>query len=412
LNQFNILYKFQYGFRKGCSTSTAIVELVEFLLSNIDNKCIVGGLFIDLKKAFDTLDHNILLKKLEYYGIRGLANDLIRSYLKNRQQYVAIEDSRSSLQTFNIGVPQGSNIGPLLFLIYINDLGNLPLKGIPRLFADDSAMFYPNRDASVIISDMNDDLKILIQFFNSNLLSLNLGKTKYMLFRSPRKKIPVHVNPSVGQTTIEKVQTFKYLGLALDPTFSWGSHIDHVYRKISSLCGLLYRVRPFVPRYALLKFYFGCIHSHLQYLVIVWGQACKSKLKKLQVLQNRCLKIIYALPQLHSTLNLYTNLEHNALPILGLCELQSCLFIFDVTKNPNMHHNITLPARAHDRNTRYANNLVRSRSLSTLGQTRISFYGSSVYNKIPEHFKLTNNRYLFKKSLKQYFRSKINTFII
>lgn len=173
INQNNILYKYQYGFRKGCSTTTATVELVEFLLSKIDSKCIVGGLFLDLKKAFDKLTHRILLQKLECYGFRGLANDIIKSYLTDRQQFVAIDGCRSSLQTVNVGVPQGSNIGPLLFLIYINDLGNLPLQGIPRLFADDTAIFYPSNDTPSIISSINSDLQILMQYFDCNLLSLN-----------------------------------------------------------------------------------------------------------------------------------------------------------------------------------------------------------------------------------------------
>lgn len=412
MSKHNILYKFQYGFRKGCSTTTAIVELVDFLISEIDNKNVIGGLFLDLKKAFDTLDHNILLKKLEYYGVRGLANDIIRSYLKDRQQFVSIENSRSRMRTFNIGVPQGSNIGPLLFLIYINDLGNLPLHGIPRLFADDTAIFYPHGNTSAVICSMNMDLRLLMDYFNSNLLSLNLSKTKYMLFHSPRKKIDPHANLSVGSTVIDKVFNFKYLGLNLDPVLSWINHLDSVQRKISSLCGLIYRVRQFVPRTALLKFYFGCIHSHLQYLIIAWGHACKSKLRKLQVLQNRCIKTIFSLPPLFPTLQLYTQLPHNILPIKGLCDLQVCSFIFDVMKKPNMHCNLVLPSRSHEHNTRHANNLLRCRALSSFGQMRISFYGPSVYNIIPERFKLINNKLLFKTNLKRYYRSKISSFLI
>lgn len=137
----NILYNLQYGFRRGCNTSTAIVELVDFVISNIEAKRLVGGLFLDIQKAFDTLDHHILLDKLERYGIRGIAKRIIESYLSNRKQYVAIGNSKSELKTTDIGVPQGSNIGPLLFLIYVNDLGSIPLIGVPRLFADDTAIF-------------------------------------------------------------------------------------------------------------------------------------------------------------------------------------------------------------------------------------------------------------------------------
>lgn len=232
-----------------------------------------------------------------------------------------------------------------------------------------------------------------------------------MMFHSPRKKIPPHNSPSIGPNVIEKVFSFKYLGLVFDSTLSWGNHIEHVQRKVSSLCGLMYRVSKFVPRNALLTFYHGCIHSHLQYLIIVWGHACKTKLKKLQVLQNRCLKIIYHLPQLYSTLQLYTNISHSILPLRGLCKLQSCLFIYDTLKNPNMHCNLILPITNHEHNTRYANNLIRSRAFTCLGQIRISFYGPSVYNVLPERLKSLNNRLLFKTSLKQHFKSKINEFL-
>lgn len=232
-----------------------------------------------------------------------------------------------------------------------------------------------------------------------------------MLFHSPRKKVNFDINLRIGQTEIERVYNFKYLGLVLDPSLSWGIHIDRIQRKVSSLCGLIYRVKPFVPRYALLKFYFGCVHSHLQYLIIVWGHACQSKLKKLQVLQNRCLKIIYSLPRLYPTIQIYTSLLHSALPLRGLCDLQSCLFVYDIIKNPNMHTNLVLPASSHSYNTRHASNLIRSRALTCLGQTRISFNGPSIYNKIPTRLKAINNRILFKTSLKQYYRSKINTFL-
>lgn len=148
----------------------------------------MGALFIDLKKAFDTLNHEILLNKLRCYGVRGLVNDLFRSYLSNRTQFVCINDKRSSIKPILTGVPQGSNIGPLLFLVYINDLGNLSLSGTPRLFADDTALFYPDSTPHSVVNRINQDLVTLKVFFSSNLLSLNIQKTKYMLFRSPRKK--------------------------------------------------------------------------------------------------------------------------------------------------------------------------------------------------------------------------------
>lgn len=188
-NRHDVLYKFQYGFRQGCNTLIAITELVDNIINEIESKNIVGALFLDLKKAFDTLDHKILLQKLDLYGIRGVANNIIQSYLENRKQFVFVNGVSSSHKTIDIGVPQGSNIGPLLFLAYINDLGNIPLHGVPRLFADDTALFYPGICSESIMRKMKEDLYSLLAYFNTNLLSLNLSKTKLMFFHSPRKKL-------------------------------------------------------------------------------------------------------------------------------------------------------------------------------------------------------------------------------
>lgn len=412
LNKHNIFYNLQYGFRQGCSTLTAITELMDSLISEIDSKKVVGALFLDLKKAFDTLDHKILLEKLAYYGIRGMANNIIRSYLSNRKQFVTIEGTHSSLKPITVGVPQGSNIGPLLFLLFINDLGKLRLKGTPRLFADDTALFYPNNNSEAIIQDMTDDLKILSKFFNDNLLSLNLSKTKYMLFHSPRKKLTPHNELKLEQIIIEKITCFKYLGLYLDSTISWVDHIKIIEKKVASLCGIMRRVSSFVPYHALLKFYYAFIHSHLNYLVSVWGRACISHLKKLQVLQNRCLKIIFKHPPLYSTLQLYSDSSHNILPLLGLCKMQTLMLVHDFLYNPRMHHNMQFTTGNRLRATRQANHLLYARAFTTLGQKRISFVGPAEFNMLPEEITQINNRSIFKSRLKPYLKLKINTFLI
>ena len=138
-----------------------------------------------------------------------------------------------------LGVSQGSNIGPSLFLIYINDIGNLPLKGTPRLFADDTALFYPNTNVASVIGDIVSDLTILSQYFNENLLSLNIPKTKYMIFHSNRATLQSNQNPLFVGQEIEKAVNFKYLGIYLDPCLSWIPQIKNVERKVACLCGLL-----------------------------------------------------------------------------------------------------------------------------------------------------------------------------
>lgn len=408
----NVIYKFQYGFRQACSTTTALTELVDFVVNEIDCRKIVGALFIDLKKAFDTLNHEILLNKLRCYGVRGLVNDLFRSYLSNRTQFVCINDKRSSIKPILTGVPQGSNIGPLLFLVYINDLGNLSLSGTPRLFADDTALFYPDSTPHSVVNRINQDLVTLKVFFSSNLLSLNIQKTKYMLFRSPRKKIPPHLDPVLENTVIDKVDSFKYLGIHLDSTFSWETQIKSVEKKVSTLCGVLRRVTYFLPRHALLKFYYAHIHSQMQYAIIVWGRACKSKLMRLQTLQNRCLKMIFQLPPLYPTIDLYANNSHNILPLLGLCELQTLILVHNITCNSDTHSNIIFPIRSQIHNTRQAGNLALTRASSNHGQKRISCVGPPKYNALPNELKHIISKSQFKLKIKKYLKGKINEFML
>lgn len=407
----NLLYKFQYGFRQSCSTETALVELVDFITKEVDCKKIVGALFIDLKKAFDTLDHDILLAKLNSYGVRGVANNLLRSYLSERKQYVYINHHKSAIEQISTGVPQGSNIGPLLFLIYINDLGNLRLNGTPRLFADDTALFYPDISPTTVIDHINQDLEKLKIFFASNLLSLNINKTKYMIFQSPRKSLPIHDDPKLGDIIIDKVDSFKYLGLHLDSKFSWEIHIKHVERKVATLCGVLSRVSCFVPQHVLLKFYHAHIHSQLQYVVIVWGRACRSKLLRLQTLQNRCLKIIFKLPPLHPTIDLYGHSTHTILPLIGLCELQSLVMVHNIINN-RIHSNISLHSVNVPHNTRQTGNLALSRAFSNHGQRRISYIGPSKFNSLPNELKLITNKCQFKLKVKLYLKENINEFIL
>ena len=178
LNDFmdviGLLYHRQFEFRRGSSTEVAVLELVDDIVCAIDRKMSAGTVFLDLSKAFDTINHRILLKKLDAYGIRGTANDLLRSYLTDRYQQVMVSGIRSSPCVIKCGVPQGSNLGPLLFLIYVNDIARLNLKGKLRLFADDTAISYEASNAYELNQYMSTDLQIVINYLENNLLALNL----------------------------------------------------------------------------------------------------------------------------------------------------------------------------------------------------------------------------------------------
>lgn len=184
ISKFDILYSGQYGFRENHSTSLALIDLIEDITNSYDKNLSTVGVFIDLKKAFDTINHNILLQKLNHYGVRGICYQWIKSYLTNRQQYVSYNDTDSDFKNVVCGIPQGSILGPLLFLLYINDLSNISSKLKFILFADDTNIFYTDNDIANVFTTLNKELEHLNTWFKLNKLSLNVDKTNFMIFKS------------------------------------------------------------------------------------------------------------------------------------------------------------------------------------------------------------------------------------
>lgn len=293
LNNNRFFYKFQYGFRHRSSTRTATVELFDKILNALDNGQIVTSVFLDLAKAFDTVDHEILIRKLEFAGIRGIALDLFKSYFLNRKQITFVNENYSDMKSITCGVPQGSVLGPLLFLIYINDIGALNLKSEPNIFADDTAMFYFNSNILDNMRDAQCDLDVLREYFRLNKLTLNVEKSKFMNIHSKNKILPVFPVLQYNNVSLGEVNEFKYLGIVIDKHLVWDKHINKITSKISSRVGVIRKLSYFLPRKILLSLYYSLIHCNLEYLCMVWGSASNRYLKPVQVLQNRCLKYIF-----------------------------------------------------------------------------------------------------------------------
>ena len=282
-----ILHKSQYGFQKDLSTEQAILEMQDRLVKILNSKDCCVGIFMDLSKAFDTLDHNILLKKLSHYGIRGVALDWFQNYLSDRCQYVSINGANSGLLPITCGVPQGSILGPLLFLIYINDLPLVSKKAITILFADDTNALYTGKTYEELARVVCDDLAILSDWFKCNKLALNELKTKYIIFHTRFNKPPDNFDIILNGIALERVEVTKFLGVLIQENLNWNKHIGQVCNKIARSTALLAKLKHYVPRYVLLIIYNSLCMSHISYALSVWGSSPACSLKRIISLQKR-----------------------------------------------------------------------------------------------------------------------------
>ena len=297
LTSQNILYDKQFGFRKSHSTNHAINHSITHIKQEHERNKYVLGIFIDLSKAFDTIDHQQLIQKLSRYGIRGTPNKLIESYLSNRMQYTECLGEKSDLLYITFGVPQGSVLGPLLFLLYINDIINCSELGEFVLFADDTNIFVSSESLSDAFSKANKLLKSLSSYMTLNKLHINMKKCCYMIFKPPRK--PIKDEDSVnafelilnGQK-IKHVTHAKFLGVTIDENLNWEQHIKDLKRKLYYAVSTLNHMRKYVPQKLIKDLYYTLFESHLSYCISAWGST-PSKLDPIHKIQKKAIRILF-----------------------------------------------------------------------------------------------------------------------
>jgi hypothetical protein len=325
----SVIYGSQFGFQKGRSTLHSLIEIVENIRDCLEQRNYGCGIFIDLKKAFDTVNHKILIDKLEHYGIRGRSLDWFSSYLTGRTQYTFCNGVNSELRTITCGVPQGSVLGPLLFLLYINDLPNISNKLKFYLFADDTNIFFESSDLESLEKTVNRELKKLSLWLNANRLALNISKTNFVIFAAKNKPLQ-NVTLLINRKAIQQTDNVKYLGVIIDSQLTFTQHIANVVKKVSRITGLMYRIRGCVDNTTLNMIYYSLIYPHLLYGIPIWGNADDTHINPLLILQKKAVRLI-----LNKHRNIHTRYEQPSRTVrLILNNNTNNNILFDIPSDP------------------------------------------------------------------------------
>lgn len=318
LEKHNILSPNQHGFREHRSTLDAVKQLTSFLVDKLDKHKKTLAIFLDLKKAFDTVSVPILIKKLENMGIRGLPLLLFQDYLSNRKQAVKVGDLYSVEENINYGVPQGSVLGPTLFLIYIDDLCRLSLSNAQIVtFADDTAILFHGNSWQDVNSRAQTGFNLVTDWLSNNLLTLNLTKTKFITFtvtnknRPPEGTILIKAHACDGNMgcncqVITETSSIRYLGIQVDKNLNWQEHINTLTGRVRKLIYIFKTLRHICDIKLLISIYYALCQSILGYCIAIWGGAAKTTMLKLERAQRVVLKVMTFKSYRHSTLSLYS----------------------------------------------------------------------------------------------------------
>jgi len=423
LESNNLLSSKQFGFRPSHSTSHPSVLLLNFLTEALNKKLHAAAIFCDLAKAFDTCDHSILLHLMKKKGIQDTELSWFNSYLSNRTQFVSLGDIKSNLSIISLGVPQGSILGPLLFLIYIDDLPdstNLPVY----LFADDTVILACDRNLDSLIEKLNTGFRSVCSYFRNHKLSLNPKKTEYIIFSSsqlihesethvfinnnnPEQNDPSNIFEIKRINLDDETPAYKYLGVFFDPNLNFKFHIQKILSKLNRALYTLRTVKNFLPKSALKSLYYSLFHCHLVFASEIWSSTSESLLNEISKKQKMAIRIITNEKYNAHTRHLFK--QEDILPFDLLIQYLKLSFMQSVIQKraPIALDGIWITNQEY----RIANNTYNI-ELRGDGELHIPFYRTnqlsryplysfpSLWNKLPPEISIIRNKYEFKSKLK------------
>ena len=402
IDKNQIFSESQFGFRKKMSTETAIMKFMDYVHSGLYSKHYVGSIFMDLSKAFDVMNHGILKHKLEHYGFRGIFLDFMMQFVQDRRYFVNANGQNSEVHNVNIGVPQGSTLGPLLFLIYVNDMKNSSsiLKFIQ--FADDTTILFNCSKFDVLKSTLEAEGNKVVEWLVANKLLINLTKTQSMLFTFKRHKPLLSVK--LNDIVINEQENVTFLGVVIDHKLNWKAHISHICSKVSKSIAILRLLKFIFPKEVLKMLYMSLIYSYLNYCNLIWGSAEDGIIQPLFILQKKAIRIITKSHYLDHTAPIFKSLE-----ILTLCQMfqSNCLLFAFKCINCNLfpyyRNKICQNLNIHTYNTRNNDNF-RTNQEARLRIIQRSYLhnGINLWNSLDswknEYYSISS----FKKRVKSY----------
>ena len=394
-NKFKLFSLQQFGFLRKKSTQDAVLDFTEKIYDALNSKQHALSILIDLKSAFDTVNHDILLAKLELYGLRGPGLDWIRSYLTDRETFVALRQTSSNRHPLTVGIPQGSIIGPILFIIYINDLPSVSDILSCTLFADDTNFTLTNTNYNDMTTTLNSELVRINDWTTANRLTINVSKTELLLFTN--RDVDPHVDQvSLNGDRVGFVGQARFLGVIIDNSLNFKEHLRIVAQKVSKHSGILYKLGKQLPISARISYYNSFCLPYLSYNIVHWGGTNACHLNHLVMVQKRLVRTIAGKEFLDHTTPLFYNLK-----ILKLADLYKLYTVVDTHKKILNGQYQSL----HNRDTRCNGLAVPKFQRLSRTQQSLTFRGPTHWNELPVNLQNIESVNSFKKSVKNYYIS-------
>ena len=396
LNEFSLLANCQYGFRSMSSTADAIAEFLDNVYSTIDRREYLIAIFLDLSKAFDTVDHSILLNKLESKGIRGVTLEWFRSYLSDRRQYVTVSGHTSDTVDVVSGVPQGSILGPVLFNIYIDDMHGCCSLGMIH-YADDTTLFTSGADIVALVSYLNAELLRVDDWLKRNRLFLNVSKSKAMMF-TKRKQYDLS-DVILGGVALSFSDSIKFLGVTIDTNVNFGVHGSHILRRLSMALGAMRKLSYYAPHSVILSVYYSLFYCHLTYAVIVWGNSSANLVRKISSLQRQAVRLLDWYSPYSDIFTRFRLLEFKF-----IYKYFCVVALFNILRGCNTYFSgrIENTQVSHSHDTRGVADfaLTNIRCRTACSQRNFLFHAISLWNDLPLLIRQLPNIHQFKRDVK------------